>query len=328
MRYFTAQLKNGLVYYQQNTQKMEAAQQLLKQHKTSQAIETMQDVDLLSVRVAEKLGEIMHRPVRFIGQTTRGMARLGNFMFDPMKLRTPKQQAAFYAERAENMQQLITQLEHATPQEIYDFTAGLIADSIALSAAQKACAAVRASEAASVASSSVEINPAVAVAEKEGITAARVALQEQAAAHGIKITEVGVQTTEVAASSSSSSVASVTETTGTYTAAVEETAGRTGKLREQLSNNTVNKDINAIFKDGYYEVNGFKFSKYYYERLWEKGRQAPTLRAKEILDKANHIISDAKKTGFMRYEFDGWEMIYNPQTKEVWHLSPVKNKGI
>lgn len=88
---------------------------------------------------------------------------------------------------------------------------------------------------------------------------------------------------------------------------------------------TLNNDFKAILKDGYYEVNGFKFSKYYYEKLWETGRGAPTLAAQEILKRAKNILPDSK-SGFMRYEVDGWEMVYNPSTKEIWHLLQIKNK--
>jgi hypothetical protein len=85
----------------------------------------------------------------------------------------------------------------------------------------------------------------------------------------------------------------------------------------------INKTCEAILKNGYYEVNGFKFSEYYYNRLWEKGRKAPSLVAQAILDNPKIIISD-KKPGFFRYEIDGWEMIYNPTTKEVWHVQQIK----
>jgi hypothetical protein len=85
----------------------------------------------------------------------------------------------------------------------------------------------------------------------------------------------------------------------------------------------VNESCIAILKDGYYEVNGFKFTEYYYNRLWTKGRGAPSLIAKEILDNAIKIAPD-KYPGFFRYELGIWEMIYNPTTKEVSHLSPTK----
>lgn len=79
---------------------------------------------------------------------------------------------------------------------------------------------------------------------------------------------------------------------------------------------------------GYYEVNGFKFSKKYYEKLWyEGGRKAPSLAAKEILSNATMIRPDRELKDFFRYEFASWEMVYNPTTKEIWHIQPIK-KGL
>lgn len=88
-------------------------------------------------------------------------------------------------------------------------------------------------------------------------------------------------------------------------------------------NTYINKTSTAILKDGYYEVNGFKFTKYYYERVWNTGRGGPSLVAKEILDNATHIVVD-RRPGFFRYEYGGWELVYNPQTKEIWHVQPMK----
>lgn len=82
----------------------------------------------------------------------------------------------------------------------------------------------------------------------------------------------------------------------------------------------------AILRNGYYEVNGFKFSKIYYERLWNEGRKAPSLVAKEILENTKPIAKDMIKQGFFRYEYGNWEMVYNPASKEVWHLQPIKIK--
>ena len=87
----------------------------------------------------------------------------------------------------------------------------------------------------------------------------------------------------------------------------------------------INQTPIATLKNGYYEVNGFKFSEYYYNKLWGKGgRPAPSLVAREILDGAETCVPDIVKKGFFRYEFGGWEMIYNPVTKEVWHLQPIR----
>ncbi len=86
----------------------------------------------------------------------------------------------------------------------------------------------------------------------------------------------------------------------------------------------VNQTITAILKDGFYEVNGFKFSDFYYNKLWNTGRGAPSLAAGEILQGATNVTPDAIKAGFFRYEFGGWEMVYNPITKEVWHIQPMR----
>ena len=48
-----------------------------------------------------------------------------------------------------------------------------------------------------------------------------------------------------------------------------------------------------------------------------------TLVANEILLSAKNIKPDIKP-GFFRYESLGWEMIYNPVTKEIWHIQPMK----
>ncbi len=87
----------------------------------------------------------------------------------------------------------------------------------------------------------------------------------------------------------------------------------------------VNLTSRAILKNGYYEVNGFKFKEYYYNKLWNTGRGAPSLVAREVLKGgAKTATSDLKKEGFKKYIYGGWEMIYNPTTKEVWHLQPIR----
>jgi hypothetical protein len=87
----------------------------------------------------------------------------------------------------------------------------------------------------------------------------------------------------------------------------------------------INQTSKAILKNGYYEVNGFKFSEFYYNKLWNTGRGAPSLVAKEVLEGgAKTAVPDAEKAGFNKYIHGGWEMIYNPATKEVWHLQPIR----
>jgi hypothetical protein len=74
----------------------------------------------------------------------------------------------------------------------------------------------------------------------------------------------------------------------------------------------------------YVERNGFRFSEYYYRKLWETGWKAPSLVAREILEATGGKgIPVPGKPGFFRYENGGWEMIYNPATREVWHLMPI-----
>ena len=102
----------------------------------------------------------------------------------------------------------------------------------------------------------------------------------------------------------------------------------------------INQTSQAILKDGYYEVNGVKFTEYYYNRLWNNGREAPSLTTKKILQSADSITLDMKKPGFLKYktanselmynpvtkkcETANWELTYNPATKEVWHLQQIE----
>jgi len=113
-------------------------------------------------------------------------------------------------------------------------------------------------------------------------------------------------------------------------------AGDDGKLITEFAGNKIgqvadngesvlNQSSKAILNHGYYEVNGFKFSKYYYNKLWTTGRGAPSLIAREILEGGGKTaIPDALKAGFNKYIYGGWEMIYNPNSKEVWHLQPIR----
>lgn len=93
---------------------------------------------------------------------------------------------------------------------------------------------------------------------------------------------------------------------------------------ESVGECDINQSGEAILKNGYYEVNGFKISEKYYNKLWTNGgRPAPTLIAKEILEN-DHIIKPDSKEGFMRYEYNGMEMIYNEATKEIWHIGYMR----
>ena len=83
-----------------------------------------------------------------------------------------------------------------------------------------------------------------------------------------------------------------------------------------------------IFYDGdFYAVDGMKFSKSYYERLWAQGRPAPFVQAREVLNGNPKIEPDPRGApGYFRYEGAGLEMIYNPKTGQVGHIQPVKAK--
>jgi hypothetical protein len=77
--------------------------------------------------------------------------------------------------------------------------------------------------------------------------------------------------------------------------------------------------------DGFYqsERSAFKFSEYYYNKLWATGRGAPFVQAEEVLKTAKTVVPD-RMAGFNRYVNDALEMVYNPKTKEVWHLQPLR----
>jgi len=79
------------------------------------------------------------------------------------------------------------------------------------------------------------------------------------------------------------------------------------------------------FANGFWkaESSQFKFSAYYYEKLWSTGRGAPFLQAEEVLKTATKVTVDSKP-GFYRYANGFMEMVYNPTTGEVWHLQPIK----
>lgn len=81
------------------------------------------------------------------------------------------------------------------------------------------------------------------------------------------------------------------------------------------------------FDGAFYSVDGLKFSKSYYERLWSEGRPAPFLQAKEVLSSNPKIIPDSRGApGYFKYEGGGLEMIYNPTTGQVGHIQPIRVK--
>ena len=103
----------------------------------------------------------------------------------------------------------------------------------------------------------------------------------------------------------------------------------TSKKIIKKSIDIVNRTNKAVLKNGYYEVNGFKFTKFYYNKLWQNGRGAPSLAAKAILENTTKIIPDpAGYSGFFKYFSDKWEMVYNPTTKIVSHIQPIRNRRI
>jgi RHS repeat-associated protein len=95
-----------------------------------------------------------------------------------------------------------------------------------------------------------------------------------------------------------------------------------GAIREaKAAEQCLAREINLV--DGFYRAkdSAFKFSKYYYEKLWNTGRGAPFVQAQEIVDTATTVIPD-RMAGYYRFENGSMEMIYNPETHDVWHIMP------
>ena len=93
--------------------------------------------------------------------------------------------------------------------------------------------------------------------------------------------------------------------------------------KEQVKD-IITKTLPILKQDGYYYANGMKISEKYYDKLWRVGRPAPFIQAREILNSNPKILPDNRgKDGFYRYESSGLEMIYNPVTKEIWHIQPI-----
>ena len=81
------------------------------------------------------------------------------------------------------------------------------------------------------------------------------------------------------------------------------------------------------FDGKFYSVDGLKFSKDYYDRLWREGRPAPFLQAREVLSSNPRVIPDPRGApGYFKYEGGGLEMIYNPTTGQVGHIQPIRGK--
>ena len=79
------------------------------------------------------------------------------------------------------------------------------------------------------------------------------------------------------------------------------------------------------FDGQFYTADGFKFSKSYYEYLYNNGRPAPFLQARELLNSNPKVMPDPQGAkGYFRYEGAGLEMIYNPTTGQVGHIQPLR----
>ncbi|WP_162237197.1 DUF637 domain-containing protein [Erwinia sp. Leaf53] len=78
-------------------------------------------------------------------------------------------------------------------------------------------------------------------------------------------------------------------------------------------------------ENGFYVADGLKISTSYYDRLWQQGRKAPFLQAREILNSNPKVMQDPRGApGYMRYEVGGIEMVYNPTTGQIGHIQPLK----
>jgi filamentous hemagglutinin len=89
----------------------------------------------------------------------------------------------------------------------------------------------------------------------------------------------------------------------------------------------VNAGKPIIKENGFYSVDGMKISTKYYDRLWEQGRPAPFLQAREILNSNPKISPDPRgAVGYFKYESSGLEMIFNPKTGQIGHIQPIRNK--
>ena len=63
----------------------------------------------------------------------------------------------------------------------------------------------------------------------------------------------------------------------------------------------------------------------YWVHLWNTGRSTPFMRAQSVLAGCKNPIPDPRgRAGFYKYVHDGWELIYNPATNEIWHLCPAR----
>ncbi len=109
-------------------------------------------------------------------------------------------------------------------------------------------------------------------------------------------------------------------------------AGISGALPIQQTNRnsqvqTVSTKQSIVLDNGFYKVDGMKISEIYYSKLWNNGRPAPFVQAREILNSKPKITVDPRGAqGYMRYEGAGMEMIYNPTTGQIRHIQPIRVK--
>lgn len=70
---------------------------------------------------------------------------------------------------------------------------------------------------------------------------------------------------------------------------------------------------------------GFQMTQFYYDKLLSSGRADFAARATTILNNAQEVGPDPKGyEGFLKYTYDGWDLIYNESTSEISHLGPAK----
>jgi hypothetical protein len=117
---------------------------------------------------------------------------------------------------------------------------------------------------------------------------------------------------------SDGTIVKITNNVYKYTSSIQKMGGR---VKDSIENTT---SYFPLIED-YYEVNGFKFTQFYYDRLWKGGRPFPGFRAEWIFKGATDIIPDPRGyPDFYKYTYEGWEMIFNPITKIVAHMGYAK----
>ena len=120
-------------------------------------------------------------------------------------------------------------------------------------------------------------------------------------------------------------IESASEISGLSTEAVKGAAILLSTAGLVLEASRGGRSQSIVFDGKFYSADNFKFSKEYYERLWGQGRPAPFLQAREIMNSKPKVVADPRGApGYFKYEGAGLEMIYNPSTKQVGHIQPVR----